>query len=98
MIYANRVIALERYMENEIITVYGSRWCGDCFRAKRVLDKNQIVYHWIDVYKDSTAKEFVSRVNNGNIVVPTIVFQDGSILSEPSTHQLKQKLGLDKND
>ncbi|NIT54717.1 MAG: NrdH-redoxin, partial [Aliifodinibius sp.] len=31
-------------MENETIIVYGTRWCGDCFRAKRVLDKNQIDY------------------------------------------------------
>ena len=85
-------------MENESIKVYGAKWCWDCFRTKRVLDNNQIGYHWIDVDKDSKAKEFVSRVNKGNIVVPTIVFQDGTILSEPSTRQLKQKLGLDMND
>jgi mycoredoxin len=82
-------------MESEAIIVYGSRWCGDCFRAKWILDKNHINYQWIDVYKDIKAKEFVSRVNDGNIVVPTIVFQDGTILSEPSTQQLKIKLGLD---
>lgn len=81
-------------MENETIIVYGTRWCGDCFRAKRVLDKNQIDYQWIDINKDSTAKEFVGQVNGGNFVVPTIVFQDGTILAEPSTYQLKEKLGL----
>ena len=81
-------------MDNETIKVYGARWCGDCFRAKRVLDKYQIKYQWIDINKDSTAKEFVGEVNGGNFVVPTIVFLDGSILAEPSTHQLKLKLSL----
>ena len=81
-------------MDNEIIKVYGTRWCIDCFRAKKVLDKNQIDYQWIDIDKDNTAKEFVGQVNGGNFVVPTIVFLDGSILAEPSTHQLKLKLGL----
>lgn len=82
-------------MENGLTVVYGSKWCGDCYRAKRVLDNYQIIYEWIDVYKDKEAKKFVSEVNIGNIVVPTIVFQDGSILVEPSTLQLKQKLGLE---
>lgn len=81
-------------MENKPITVYGARWCGDCFRAKRILDKNKINYKWIDINKDSAAKDFVGQVNDGNFVVPTIVFQDGTILAEPSTRQLKQKLGL----
>ena len=81
-------------MSNEIIKVYGARWCGDCFRTKRVLDKYQIEYQWIDINKDLAAKEFVGRVNDGNFVVPTIVFLDGTILAEPSTRQLKQKLGL----
>jgi mycoredoxin len=85
-------------MDNEIIEVYGARWCGDCFRAKRIFDKHQIEYQWIDINKDSTAKEFVGQVNGGNFVVPTIVFSDGTILSEPSTRQLKQKLGLLENN
>lgn len=81
-------------MNNETLLVYGTKWCGDCFRAKLVLDRNQIKYQWIDINKDSAAKDFVGQVNGGNFVVPTIVFQDGTILAEPSTRQLKQKLGL----
>jgi glutaredoxin-like protein len=81
-------------MEDELIIVYGTKWCGDCIRTKMVLNRNQIDYQWIDIDKDSSAKEFVGQVNGGNFVVPTIVFQDGTILAEPSTHQIKQKLGL----
>ena len=32
--------------------------------------------------------------NQGKIIVPTIIFQDGSILIEPTTNELMSKLGL----
>lgn len=81
-------------MDRNTIKIFGAKWCGDCFRAKMIFDKYQIEYHWIDIDQDKSAKEFVSQVNNGNIIVPTIVFEDGSTLTEPSNQQLIQKLGL----
>ena len=82
-------------MHKDPIIVYGTKWCIDCFRAKRILDNNQIEYLWININQNKGAKEFVGQINNGNLVVPTIVFADGTILSEPSNQQLKRKLGLD---
>ena len=79
-------------MENDPIRVYGTRWCVDCYRAKRILDRYQIAYRWIDINQDPDAKEFVGKVNAGKFVVPTIVFRDGSTLSEPSNLELKTKL------
>ena len=75
------------------ITVYGTDWCGDCRRAKRLLDENQISYHWVDIDKDREGEKFVKTTNRGNRSVPTIVFGDGSILVEPSNPQLIAKLG-----
>lgn len=75
--------------------MYGTKWCIDCFRAKRILDNNQIEYLWININQDKGAKESVGQVNDGDLVVPTIVFADRSILSEPSNQELKRKLGLD---
>jgi len=37
------------------------------------------------------AIEFVTQINNGYRSVPTIIFPDGSILVEPSTHELRAK-------
>jgi len=82
-------------MHKDPIIVYGTKWCIDCFRAKRILDNNQIEYLWININQDKGAKEFVGQVNDGDLVVPTIVFANGSILSEPSNQELKRKLGLD---
>ena len=75
------------------ITVYGTDWCGDCRRAKRLLDENQISYNWVDIDKDPEGEKFVKTTNRGNRSVPTIVFGDGSILVEPSNPQLIAKLG-----
>ena len=82
-------------MEKETIKVYGAKWCWDCFRAKRILDNYEINYQWIDIDQEPGAKEFVSQVNDGKIIVPTLVFLDGSILAESSNQQLKLKLNLD---
>jgi mycoredoxin len=80
-------------METKII-VYGTTWCGDSRRARRILDENQIPYLWVDIDNDSEGRKFVEQVNKGYRSVPTIVFPDGTILVEPSSSELKEKLGL----
>jgi mycoredoxin len=76
------------------IHVYGSNWCGDCLRARRLLDKYGINYAWIDVGQDKQARSFVIETNHGYCSIPTIVFEDGSVLVEPSNQALLEKLGL----
>ncbi len=81
-------------MNTPNITVYGADWCGDCRRAKRFFDEQQILYHWIDTNENKEAEEFVKAKNNGMRIIPTIIFEDGSFLSEPSNAQLAEKLNI----
>lgn len=74
------------------ITVYGTDWCGDCRRAKRLLDEHQVPYLWVNIDKDHEGEKFVKAANRGNRSVPTIVFGDGSMLVEPTNPQLSEKL------
>jgi thioredoxin reductase (NADPH) len=76
------------------ITVMGSTWCSDCKRAKRFLGDQQVEYKWVDVEQDEDARKFVEDHNDGKTIIPTIVFEDGSVLVEPTNAQLAQKLGL----
>jgi glutaredoxin len=66
-------------MDNPEIKIYGTDWCGDCRRSKRFMDEYDVSYQWIDVEEDAEA---------------TIVFEDGSILVEPSNSELARKLGI----
>ncbi|MEM7115054.1 MAG: glutaredoxin domain-containing protein [Chloroflexota bacterium] len=77
------------------IQMYSTSWCPDCHRAKYILDEYGIAYDEIDVERNADGLTFVKQVNNGNRVVPTIVFPDGSILVEPSNQTLATKLGVE---
>jgi len=76
------------------ITVYGAYWCPDCHRAKKFLGEQFIPYQWVDIEQNREAELFVQAVNNGKRIIPTIVFEDGSFLVEPSNAELALKLGL----
>jgi thioredoxin reductase (NADPH) len=76
------------------ITVYGAYWCPDCRRAKKFLGEQFIPYRWVDIEQDKEGEQYVLRKNNGKRIIPTIVFEDGSFLVEPSNAELAQKLGL----
>jgi mycoredoxin len=77
--------------ENKII-IYGTDWCGDCYRARRILESNRIAFEWLDIDHDQEGENIVLDINNGNRSVPTIVFEDGSVLVEPSYSQLRDKI------
>ena len=76
------------------IKVYGADWCGDCRRAKAFMEEHGVPFEWIDVQDDQEARKVVESLNNGKRIIPTIIFQDGSILVEPSNTQLARKLGI----
>lgn len=77
---------------NEKMIVYGTEWCGDTRRAKKILNEYQIDYEYINVDRDSEAEKIVKQINNGFRSVPTIIFPDGSIIVEPSNDELKSAL------
>jgi glutaredoxin-like protein len=79
-------------MTESLIIMYGTDWCGDCVRSRKVFATNNIPYQWIDIDKDKTAKQIVRNINNGNSSVPTIIFPDGTTLVEPSDDELLKQL------
>ena len=76
------------------IIMYGTTRCGQTRRARALLDKNNIPYRWIDIDIELDARKIVEEINNGYRSVPTIIFPDGSHLTEPSNQELAEKLGL----
>lgn len=74
------------------VTMYTSNWCPDCWRAKKVLESMKVQFVEVDISKNPEAVALVEKLNNGYRSVPTILFPDGSVLTEPSTTQLAAKL------
>ena len=74
------------------IKMYTTPWCGYCHRLKGQLDREGIAYDIVDIEREPDAAQVVEQVNNGNQTVPTLVFDDGSALTNPSMAQIKAKL------
>jgi mycoredoxin len=80
--------------EKPEITLYGANWCGRSRRCRFLLDQAGIPYVYVDIDQDEQAALLVEKLNNGFRSVPTIVWTDGSHLTEPSDVQLISKLGI----
>jgi mycoredoxin len=73
-------------------TMYTTSWCGYCFRLKSQLRREQIEFDEVDIESRPEAAELVAGVNGGNRTVPTLVFADGSALTNPSVREVTAKL------
>ena len=75
-----------------MLTMYSTTWCGYCRRLKSQMDREGIEYSVVDIEQDPAAAEFVMSVNGGNQTVPTLRFDDGSALTNPTIVQVKERL------
>ena len=81
-------------MQEANITVYGAPWCPDCRRSKQFLGEQRRPSIWGDIDEDEEGRDRVQAVNDGKQIISNIVFQDGSILVEPTNAELAAKLGI----
>lgn len=81
-------------MTNRELTVYGTAWCSDCKRTKQFLGEQRIPYYWVDVDENPDGLAFIEKAQNGGHSVPTLLFEDGSIMVEPTNAELAAKLGV----
>jgi mycoredoxin len=72
--------------------MYSTPWCGYCHRLKGQLDRAGIAYNEVDIERQPDAARIVERVNNGNQTVPTVVFSDGTAMTNPSLADIAEKL------
>ncbi len=79
-------------MAGASITMYSTMWCGYCKRLKSQLDREGIEFVEIDIEQHPDAALVVERVNGGNQTVPTVVFADGSALTNPSVSAIIERL------
>jgi len=79
-------------MSTESIKIYGADWCPDCHRSKNYLEQQQVPFQWINVDQNDEAQAYVREMNDNKLIIPTILFPDGTVMVEPSNAQLSRKI------
>ena len=74
------------------LTLYGADWCPDCRRSKRLLNRLEVPYTYVDVDEDAAAMQTMRAMNGGRQSIPVVVFPDGHHLTEPSDPALQTDL------
>jgi mycoredoxin len=74
------------------VTMYSTTWCGYCRRLKSQMEREGIAFTEVNIEHDPASADFVMSVNGGNQTVPTLLFADGTALTNPSLAQVKEKV------
>jgi len=75
-----------------MLTMYTTDWCGYCVRLKDGLERAGIGFEEVNIERDPQAADVVMAVNGGNRTVPTLVFPDGTALTNPTLREVREKL------
>ena len=74
------------------VTMYTTNWCGYCMRLKKLMQREGIEFAEVNIEEVDGAADIVMAANGGNQTVPTLVFTDGTALTNPSIDQVKAQL------
>lgn len=77
--------------DNSII-LYGHPFCGDVRPVQDILRAAGAPFRYVNIHKSEEGMKIVSRINKGNLSVPTLVFPDKTTLTEPTRPALLAKL------
>ena len=79
----------------EKIILYASRWCPHSRSIEGYLSRNDISVQKINIDGNQEARQELIELNGGYASVPTLIFPDGTKLTEPSMSKLRGKLDLE---
>jgi thioredoxin reductase (NADPH) len=81
----------------EGIRVLGTRWSSSSYEIRNFLARNQVPYQWLDAdaaNRDEEVDRLVKSFAPDQLKLPLVTFPDGRCVSEPSTQDLAERLGL----
>jgi mycoredoxin len=74
------------------IVMFSTVWCGYCQRLKAQMMRSDVPFTEIDIEVNPEAAHFVETANAGNQTVPTVVFSDGTTMTNPPYKEVVAKL------
>ncbi len=80
------------------LTIYGTKWCGDCRRAKQFLRERGVAFREVNIDETPDAEQLVLRVNDGRRRVPTLELDGRFFACSPfDPYQLAEELKIPLN-
>ena len=77
------------------IIFYTSQFCSHSWAVERLIEQNEIEVAHINIDGNAEARAKLIEITGGYASVPTLIFPDGTRLTEPSMGQLRSKLGIE---
>ena len=72
--------------------MYSTTWCGYCKHLKSQLAGLGVTFEEINIEEVPGTAQIVEKENGGNRTVPTLVFSDGSAMTNPSAKLVVEKI------
>ena len=75
-------------------TVYYADWCPFCRKLRERLDRTETPYDVanVDAGGMDEVNEWIKSVNDGNRIIPTVLYSDGTHATNPEASAVRAKL------
>ncbi len=78
----------------EGLQVVGLRWSAEDHKVREFLSRNQVPFKWLDPERTDQAGALLAQYGVPDSKLPTVLFPDGSTLSQPKLPELAARVGL----
>ena len=77
----------------EHVTVFYADWCPFCSRLRKDLDTLGTPHALVDAEAEGAddVNEWIESVNDGNRIVPTVLYSDGTHATNPPAREVQAK-------
>ena len=77
----------------EHVTIFFADWCPFCVKLIKNLDRTETPYELVDVEAEGSedVNAWIESVNDGNRIVPTVLYSDGTHATNPSASEARTK-------
>src|SRR5882724_7881809 len=76
------------------VRVIGHRYSKESHDLRDFLARNRVPARWLDVERDSEARELLAVANVDSDRLPVALLEDGSVLERPTVLELAERLGV----
>ena len=84
---------VQRPREDTGLRLIGHQWSPRSHAIKDFLAGNVIPYRWLDIERDADAQTLLEAAGVGADGLPALLFEDGSVLRNPETRDVAERLG-----